>query len=161
MLKNGQQIEHYKILSPIGAGGRGEFFLAEDSCLSRKVAIKILLAKISADAHALDRRAASALNHPNIITIHNIGEEGGRILPALSARSELLKVGKSKEAVREFEKIINHRGEASLSSIYPLAQLGKARALKDKTEYERFFDLWKDADRICPPCSKQKKSMKI
>ena len=83
MLENGQQIGHYKILSAIGAGGMGEVFLAEDSRLGRKVALKLLPAKISADAHALDRfkqeaRAASALNHPNIITIHDIGEEGGK-----------------------------------------------------------------------------------
>ncbi len=83
MLENGQKFGHYKILSAIGAGGMGEVFLAEDSRLGRKVAIKILPAKISADGHALDRfkqeaRSTSALNHPNIITIHEIGEEDGK-----------------------------------------------------------------------------------
>jgi tetratricopeptide (TPR) repeat protein len=53
-------------------------------------------------------------------------------------------------AVFEFNKILGHRGEASLSSIYPLAQLGKARILRDKAEYEKFFEYWKDADEDMP-----------
>jgi hypothetical protein len=61
-----------------------------------------------------------------------------------------LRSKKSKAAVREFDKILNHRGEAPLSSIFPLAQLGKARAMKDKAEYERFFELWKEADKDMP-----------
>jgi serine/threonine protein kinase/Tfp pilus assembly protein PilF len=61
-----------------------------------------------------------------------------------------LKLNKTKQSVAEFEKILKHRGEAALSSIYPLAQLGKARAMKDKTEYERFFELWKEADKDIP-----------
>lgn len=61
-----------------------------------------------------------------------------------------MQLNKNKDASREFDKILNHRGEAALSSIYPLAQLGKARALKDKAEYEKFFELWKDADKDMP-----------
>jgi tetratricopeptide (TPR) repeat protein len=61
-----------------------------------------------------------------------------------------LELNKSKSAVKEFDKILNHRGEAPLSSVYPLAQLGKARATKDKAEYEKFFELWKDADNDMP-----------
>jgi hypothetical protein len=57
---------------------------------------------------------------------------------------------KPRAAVREFDKILNHRGQAPLSSIYPLAQLGRARALKEKAEYEKFFELWKDADPDMP-----------
>lgn len=53
-------------------------------------------------------------------------------------------------AIREFDKILNSRGEAPLSSIYPLAQLAKARAANDKAEYEKFFELWKDADKDMP-----------
>lgn len=52
--------------------------------------------------------------------------------------------------MREFDKILNNRGEAPLSSIYPLAQLGKARATKKKEEYEKFFELWKAADKDMP-----------
>jgi tetratricopeptide (TPR) repeat protein len=61
-----------------------------------------------------------------------------------------LELNKSKEATREFDKILNNRGEAPLSSIYPLAQLGKARATKKKEEYEKFFELWKEADKDMP-----------
>ena len=46
--------------------------------------------------------------------------------------------------------ILFHRGEAPLSALYPLARLAKARALKDRNEYEKFFDLWKDADPDMP-----------
>lgn len=68
-----------------------------------------------------------------------------------------LKLGNSKPAVREFDKILNRRGEAPLSSLYPLAQLGKARATKDKAEYEKFFELWKDADADMPALVQAKK----
>ncbi len=61
-----------------------------------------------------------------------------------------LEMKKAEEASREFDKILDHRGEAPLSAIYALARLGKARAMKDKTEYEKFFELWKDADTDMP-----------
>jgi serine/threonine protein kinase len=83
MPENGQQIGHYKILSALGAGGMGEVFLAEDTRLDRKVALKLLPEKISANADSLNRfvqeaKSASALNHPNIITVHDIGEFEGK-----------------------------------------------------------------------------------
>ncbi|MCA1589536.1 MAG: protein kinase, partial [Acidobacteria bacterium] len=61
-----------------------------------------------------------------------------------------LRSDKPKGAAREFDKILKHRGEAPLSSIYPLAQLGKARATKDQAEYKKFFELWKEADKDMP-----------
>jgi hypothetical protein len=63
--------------------------------------------------------------------------------------------------VREFEKILNHRGEAPLSAIHPLAQLGKARATKDKIEYEKFFELWKEADKDMPSLVAAKSDFEI
>lgn len=78
----GAKLGRYKIHSAIGAGGMGEVFLAEDTRLGRKVALKILPQKFTADEDRLQRFeqeaiAISALNHPNIITIYEIGESGG------------------------------------------------------------------------------------
>ena len=77
-LKNGQKIAHYEILRQIGEGGMGEVYLAKDIKLNRKVALKVLPEHLTDDKSRLHRfeqeaRAASALNHPNIITIHEIG----------------------------------------------------------------------------------------
>src|SRR5262245_31975041 len=79
----GRRIGPYQILSLLGAGGMGEVHLALDTRLGRKVAVKFLLDEFTTDAERLRRfeqeaRAASALNHPNIITVHEIGEIEGR-----------------------------------------------------------------------------------
>ncbi|OLE54805.1 MAG: hypothetical protein AUG51_06800 [Acidobacteria bacterium 13_1_20CM_3_53_8] len=81
-LKAGQKIANYEIVSPLGTGGMGEVYLAEDRRLGRKVALKLLPKSFTKDKDRLRRfeqeaRAASALNHPNIITIHEIGADKG------------------------------------------------------------------------------------
>src|SRR5204863_6663686 len=73
-----QQIAHYKILSFLGAGGMGKVYLAEDQTLHRQVALKILPTHFTRDAgrvrrFKLEARAIAALNHPNIITIYQVG----------------------------------------------------------------------------------------
>lgn len=73
------QISGYQLLAPLGRGGMGEVYLALDTRLGRKIAIKLLPAEFTSQPERVHRfaqeaRAASALNHPNIITIHEIGE---------------------------------------------------------------------------------------
>ncbi|MGH9844514.1 MAG: serine/threonine-protein kinase [Blastocatellia bacterium] len=77
----GRRIGHYQVLSLLGAGGMGEVYLAEDKQLGRKIALKLLPTELTTDADRLRRfeqeaRTASSLNHPNIITIFEIGQEG-------------------------------------------------------------------------------------
>ncbi len=74
---------HYQILAPLGAGGMGEVYLARDTRLERRVAIKLLTSKLNIGEDLLQRfiqeaKATSALNHPNIITVHEFGEIEGR-----------------------------------------------------------------------------------
>jgi Tol biopolymer transport system component len=87
-LAAGSRLGPYEILGQIGAGGMGEVYRAKDPRLSREVAIKVLPAALSADPDRIRRfeqeaRSASALNHPNIVTIHDIGSQDGTLFIAM------------------------------------------------------------------------------
>src|SRR5216110_623892 len=78
-----ENIGRYHILEKLGAGGMGEVYLAEDTQLGRKIALKLLAEELTQNRDRLSRfdqeaYAASALNHPNILTIYEMGDEGGR-----------------------------------------------------------------------------------
>src|ERR1700747_1858861 len=94
-LTAGTKLGPYEIQSSIGAGGMGEVYKARDKRLNRDVAIKVLPASFSADSDRLQRfaqeaRAAAALSHPNVLSIFDIGEDGGAPYVVL----ELMRVGR-------------------------------------------------------------------
>src|SRR5688572_1724969 len=101
----------YQVLGPIGSGGMGEVFVARDASLGRKVAIKMLPVRMASDRDTLSRftqeaRSASALNHPNIVTIHEVGTDEsapfivmeyveGRDLRSMVQNGALPKIGRA------------------------------------------------------------------
>jgi eukaryotic-like serine/threonine-protein kinase len=109
---DGSKISHYRILEKLGAGGMGEVYLAEDMKLGRKVAIKILSEEYTTNKDRLHRfeleaAAASNLNHPNILTIHEVGTDDGRHFIATEYIDGVTLRRKAAEAPLEIREILD------------------------------------------------------
>jgi eukaryotic-like serine/threonine-protein kinase len=109
----GERMGPYTIVEPLGAGGMGEVYKAHDERLDRDVAIKFLLRRMAEDAASLERfereaRAASALNHPNICTVHDVGESQGRryiVMELLDGQSLKERIARGPLSIREIASI--------------------------------------------------------
>src|SRR5262245_34837450 len=102
MLTAGAQLGPYQIVAPLGRGGMGEVYRARDSRLGREVALKLLPSDVASDPRRLryfeqEARSASALNHPNIVTIYDVGSEGSACYIAM----ELVEGKTLREALAE------------------------------------------------------------
>ena len=121
-IATGTKLGHYEIRSKIGAGGMGEVYLAQDTKLDRKVALKILPAEVASHQDRMRRfvqeaKAASALNHPNIITIHEIDETDNVLFIATEfIEGETLRVH-SRKASMKLGEVLDVAGQIDRKSV--------------------------------------------
>ena len=119
MLEAGTKLGRYEIRSKIGAGGMGDVYLAQDTKLDRKVALKILPAALAANQDRMRRfvqeaKAAAALNHPNIAHIYEIGESEGTNFIALEfidGQTLREKIHPERTELRKLLRFLQHAAE--------------------------------------------------
>jgi tetratricopeptide (TPR) repeat protein len=99
---------------------------------------------------AIELQNGNAADAVKILEVTERFEKAADFYPQFLRGISYLHLGQSDDAVREFQKILDNRGEGPLSSVYPLAQLGKARATNNSAQYNTFFEMWKDADIDIP-----------
>src|SRR5713101_7573319 len=112
-------VSHYRIVSKVGAGGMGEVYLAQDTKLDRKVALKILPADLAANQDrmrrfVLEAKAAAALNHPNIAHIYEIGESEGTNFIAMEfidGQTLREKIHRDRTELRKLLRYLQHVAE--------------------------------------------------
>ena len=118
-ISEGTKLGHYEIRSKIGEGGMGEVYLAHDTRLDRKVALKILPADVASNRDRMERfvreaKSSAALNHPNIATIHEIGESDGvnfiamEFIDGVTLRE---KIHKEQTELRKLLRYLQHAAE--------------------------------------------------
>jgi len=136
MAAAGEQDEARKICDELVAGS------PKDTLLNR-----LWVPTINATILLHNGRAKEAIEE---LEITERLEKGADFYPQYIRGLAFLKLGRDRDAIREFDKVLSNRGEAPLSSLYPLSQLAKARITKNKPDYDKFFELWKDADKDMP-----------
>src|SRR5881396_2800770 len=135
----GAALSHYRLIERIGRGGMGEVWLAEDTLLPRRVAIKVLHAHLGADGEAVERllreaRAAASVDHPNVITVYEAGlHEGHPFLVMQYLEGETLEQRLARGALPVADAIALARGIAdALAEVHALGIVHRPQAGKHR-----------------------------